>query len=77
MAYEQAGYEEKASGGKVEGERNDAKATPSGYTGDNNSTGGGGETKVNSATPDNAVGKLNPSAPGETGTTPGTNGEQK
>ncbi len=77
MAYEQAGYEEKASGGKVAGDRGDAKATPSGATGDNPGTAGSGETKVDSATPDNAQGRLNPSAPGETGTTPGTNGTQK
>lgn len=77
MAYEQPGYEEKAGTGKVGGTRDDAKATPSGSTGDNAGTAGSGETKVDSSTPDNAMGKLNPSAPGETGTTPGTNGEQK
>ena len=77
MAYEQTGYEEKTSGGKVEGDRGDAKATPSGAAGDNPGTAGSGETKVDSATPDNAQGRLNPSAPGETGTTPGTNGLQK
>ena len=77
MAYEQAGYEEKTSGGKVSGDRGDAKATPSGVTGDNPATAGSGETKVNSATPDNANGRLNPSAPGETGTTPGTNEVKK
>ena len=77
MAYEQTGYEEKTSTGRVEGDRGDAKATPSGSTGDNPATAGRGETKVDSSTPDNAEGRLNPSAPGETGTTPGTNGEQK
>ncbi len=77
MAYEQAGYEQKTGSGKVQGDRGDAKATPSGSMGDNPATAGPGETKVNSATPDNAEGRLNPSAPGETGTTPGTNGAQK
>ena len=77
MAYEQAGYEEKASSGKVQGDRGDAKATPSGASGDNSGTAGSGETKVDSATPENAEGRLNPSAPGETGTTPGSNGMQK
>jgi len=77
MAYEQPGYEEKTSSGKVSGDPGNAKATPSGPTGDNPATAGRGETKVDSATPDNAQGRLNPSAPGETGTTPGTNGPQK
>ena len=77
MAYEQPGYEEKTSSGKVGGAEGSAKATPSGSTGDNPGTAGSGETKVDSATPDNAQGRLNPSAPGETGTTPGTNGTQK
>ncbi len=61
-------------GGKnVEGDRGDAKAQPSGPRGDNPATAGQGETKVNSSTPESAGGRLNPSAPGETGTTPGTN----
>ena len=63
-----------AMGGKgVEGDRGGAKAQPSGPRGDNPATAGHGETNVNSGTPENAKGKLNPSAPGETGTTPGTN----
>ena len=63
-------------GGKTtQGDRGDAKAQPSGPKGDNPATGGRGETKTKSATPENASGKLNPAAPGNTGTTPGTNVE--
>jgi len=60
-------------GKKMEGDRGNAKAQPSGPRGDNPGTAGTGETKVNSGTAENAEGRLNPSAPGETGTTPGTN----
>jgi len=60
-------------GAQIEGDRGDAKAQPSGPRGDNPGTAGPGETKVNSGTAENAEGRLNPSAPGETGTTPGTN----
>ena len=49
------------------------KAEPSGYRGNNPSTAGSGDTHVHSATPDNAQGQLDPSSPGETGTTPGSN----
>lgn len=52
-----------------------AKAQPSGYRGNNDTTAGPGETHVDSATPDNAQKELNPSAPGNTGTTPQTNAE--
>ncbi len=45
---------------------------PSGYRGENPSTAGPGGTGIRSATPENARGHLDPSAPGETGTTPGT-----
>jgi hypothetical protein len=55
-------------------EQSGGKAQPSGPKGDNPGTAGHGETKVVSGTPENAEGQLNPSAPGETGTTPGTNG---
>lgn len=71
--------EQKATGGArgtMSGDRGDAKAEPSGYRGDNPSTAGRGETKVESKTPDNADNSLNPSAPGETGTTPGSNESQ-
>ncbi|GAA3756713.1 hypothetical protein [Terriglobus aquaticus] len=45
---------------------------PSGYRGENPSTAGMGGTGIRSVTPENARGHLNPSAPGDTGTTPGT-----
>lgn len=64
-----------ANFGKMEGNRGDAKAQPSGPRGDNPATAGPGETKVQSGTTENAEGKLRPSSPGETGTTPGTNWE--
>lgn len=51
----------------------EAKADPSGYRGNTDSTAGPGHTHVQSATPDNAQQRLDPSAPGETGTTPGSN----
>lgn len=57
------------SRGKIEGDRGDARAQPSGPRGDNPATAGRGETKVNSQTAENAEGRLNPSAPGDTGTT--------
>ena len=57
-------------------EDQDKKATASGPTGDSGSTGGPSkDPHVHSSTPENAVGKLNPSAPGNAGTTPGTNAE--
>ncbi len=49
---------------------------PSGYKGDNPSTAGPGETDLHSTTPENADGVLNPSAPGNAGTTPNTTGEK-
>jgi hypothetical protein len=51
---------------------NDAKVEPSGYNGGNPSTAGPGSTGIRSATPENSGGSINPSAPGDTGTTPGT-----
>lgn len=45
---------------------------PSGYRGENPSSAGLGGTGIRSATPENAGGRIDPSAPGETGTTPGT-----
>lgn len=46
---------------------------PSGYRGENPATGGpGGGTGIHSATPENARGRIDPSSPGETGTTPGS-----
>lgn len=51
-------------------------AEPSGYKGDNPGTAGPGATGVRSATPENEAGQLNPSAPGNAGTTPGTTTEK-
>jgi hypothetical protein len=53
-------------------QEHDAKVEPSGYRGDNPSTAGPGSTGIRSATPENSGGSINPSAPGDTGTTPGT-----
>jgi hypothetical protein len=44
----------------------------SGYRGDNPSTAGPGPTGVKSSTPENAPGRLNPSAPEDANTTPET-----
>ena len=59
--------------GKLTGDRGDAKAQASGYRGNNPGTSGSGETHVSSATPENSIQQLNPSSPGATGTTPGSN----
>jgi hypothetical protein len=53
-----------------------AAVTPSGPRGDNPGTAGPGNTKVNSSTPENDRGHLNPSAPEDANTTPGTTGEK-
>jgi hypothetical protein len=45
---------------------------PSGPRGDNPSTAGPGPTTVNSNTPENNQGHINPSAPEDANTTPGT-----
>jgi hypothetical protein len=66
---------EQLGGKTMQGDRGDAKAQPSGPRGDNPATAGQGETQVKSKTSENAEEKINPSAPGETGTTPGTNGK--
>lgn len=50
----------------------ESKAEPSGYRGDNPSSAGPGSTAVTSGTPENKDGRLNPSSPGDTGTTPGS-----
>ncbi len=42
---------------------------PSGYRGENPANSGMGGTRVTSDTPENASGRLNPSAPADTGTT--------
>jgi hypothetical protein len=51
---------------------NQSAAEPSGYKGDNPSTAGPGSTEVNSTTPENAKGHLNPSAPEDANVTPGS-----
>jgi hypothetical protein len=51
-------------------------AQPSGPKGDNPATAGPGNTNVRSNTPENAKGHLNPSAPEDANTTPGTTGEK-
>lgn len=48
----------------------------SGPKGDNPSTAGPGPTAVTSNTPENANGQLNPSAPEDSNTTPGTTPEK-
>jgi hypothetical protein len=49
---------------------------PSGPRGDNPATAGPGPTKVRSATPENLLGRINPSAPEDANTTPGTSSEK-
>ncbi len=53
-----------------------AAVTPSGPRGDNPATAGPGNTTVNSNTPENNQGHLNPSAPEDANTTPGTTGNK-
>jgi hypothetical protein len=49
---------------------------PSGPKGDNPATAGPGPTKVQSNTPENRLGHINPSAPEDANTTPGTANEK-
>jgi hypothetical protein len=49
-----------------------AAVTPSGPRGDNPATAGPGNTNVTSGTPENNLGRLNPSAPEDANTTPGS-----
>jgi hypothetical protein len=53
-----------------------AAVQPSGPKGDNPGTAGPGQTGVRSKTPENALGHLNPSAPEDANTTPGSTGEK-
>jgi hypothetical protein len=53
-----------------------AAVTPSGPLGDNPATAGPGNTAVTSNTPENNKGHLNPSAPEDANTTPGTTGSK-
>ena len=54
----------------------EAAVTPSGSMGDNPATSGPGKTEVDSKTPENARGHLNPSAPEDANITPGSAGEK-
>lgn len=54
----------------------EAAVQPSGPKGDNPATAGPGPTGVRSETPENAKGHLNPSAPEDANTTPGSTGEK-
>jgi hypothetical protein len=51
---------------------NQAAVTPSGPDGGNPATAGPGKTQVDSKTPENANGHLNPSAPEDANVTPGS-----
>ena len=51
-------------------------AEPSGSRGDNPATAGKGPTTLHSNTPENRDGKLDPSAPGNAGVTPGSAGDK-
>lgn len=54
----------------------EAGVTPSGNQGDNPGTAGPGKTEVESKTPENARGHLNPSAPEDANITPGSAGKK-
>jgi hypothetical protein len=58
------------------GTESGAAVQPSGPKGDNPATAGPGPTGVRSETPENAKGHLNPSAPEDSNTTPGSTGEK-
>jgi hypothetical protein len=49
---------------------------PSGPKGDNPATAGPGPTKVQSNTPENGLGHINPSSPEDSNITPGTAGKK-
>jgi hypothetical protein len=49
---------------------------PSGPKGDNPATAGPGPTKIQSGAPENRLGRINPSAPEDANTTPGTTHEK-
>lgn len=53
-----------------------AAVEPSGPKGDNPATAGPGQTGVNSNTPENKLGHLNPSAPEDANITPGSGTEK-
>ncbi len=70
-------YDEKTSSPGVDDESKgqDGKE-PSGYKGNNPATAGPGNTQVSSNTPEGAKGHIDPSAPGDTGITPGSMNEE-
>jgi hypothetical protein len=49
---------------------------PSGPKGDNPATAGPGATTIQSGTPENRLGRINPSAPEDANTTPGSTREK-
>lgn len=53
-----------------------AGVEPSGYTGGDPSTAGPGQTTLRSETPENRLGHINPSAPEDSNTTPGSLSEK-
>ena len=54
----------------------EARVSPSGPQGDNPATAGPGKTEVQSQTPENARGHLNPSAPSDVNITPDSAAEK-
>jgi hypothetical protein len=56
--------------------RSEHAVDPSGPKGDNPATAGPGPTQVQSGTPENRLGRINPSAPEDANTTPGTTREK-
>ena len=58
------------------GQPKQAGVTPSGSKGENPATAGEGKSDVQSQTPENAKGHLNPSAPEDANVTPGSAGEK-
>lgn len=61
--------------GTMEDDRGDGKAQPSGPEGDNPAAADPGEGEASFESSQNADNHINPSAPGETGTTPGQDGK--
>jgi len=59
-----------------ESDESNAAVTPSGPRTDDPGTAGPGPTRMDSKTPDNQGGHLNPSAPEDANTTPGTTGDK-
>jgi hypothetical protein len=70
--------DQQANQTRYQNPRIDAKhaVEPSGPKGDDPSTAGPGPTKVSSNTPENNLGHINPSAPEDANTTPGSTGKK-